>query len=140
MTEPTRKRNTRQREAVRGALQANDIFVSAQTLHAGLRASGSTIGLATVYRTLADLAAEGRADSLQSVEGESLFRACTPDQHHHHLICRRCGLTLEIEADEVERWAKSVAAEHGFTAPNHVVDVFGVCPACSSAPANPTAK
>ena len=124
------KRNTWQREAVREALTSRDGFVSAQTLHSSLHATGSPIGLATVYRALADLASEGEADSLQQ-EGESLYRACTPGSHHHHLICRNCGLTVEIEADEVEAWAQNVATQHGFTKPNHVVDVFGLCEACS---------
>ena len=126
----TTKRNTWQRDAVRDALEHTETFVSAQTLHSRLRDSGSAIGLATVYRALADLAHEGEADSLQQ-EGESLFRACTPGQHHHHLICRNCGLTVEIEADAVEAWAQTVAAENGFTQPNHVVDVFGLCADCT---------
>ena len=125
------KRNTWQREAVRGALNTREGFVSAQSLHSALRESGSPIGLATVYRALADLALEGEADSLQQ-EGESLYRACTPGTHHHHLICRNCGLTVEIEADAVEEWANAVAAEHGFTQPNHIVDVFGYCAACTA--------
>jgi Fur family transcriptional regulator, ferric uptake regulator len=124
------KRNTWQREAVRGALATTEGFVSAQTLHSHLRDAGSPIGLATVYRALAELETEGEADSLQQ-EGESLYRACTPGSHHHHLICRNCGLTVEITADAVEDWAKRVAAEHGFTSPNHVVDVFGLCEQCS---------
>ena len=80
---------------------------------------------------LLPLAASGEADSLQQ-EGESLYRACTPGTHHHHLICRNCGLTVEIEADAVEQWARQVASEHGFTQPNHVVDVFGLCAECSA--------
>jgi len=123
------KRNTWQREAVREALGTSEAFVSAQSLHAHLRDAGSPIGLATVYRALADLAVEGEADSLQQ-EGESLYRACTPGSHHHHLICRNCGLTVEIEADAVETWAQRIAAEHGFVDANHVVDVFGVCADC----------
>jgi Fur family ferric uptake transcriptional regulator len=126
------KRNTWQREAVREALGTAEGFVSAQTLHAALREAGSSVGLATVYRALAELAVEGEADSLQQ-EGESLYRACTPGNHHHHLICRNCGLTVVIEADAVEQWARTVAAQHGFTQPNHVVDVFGLCPGCSAA-------
>jgi Fur family ferric uptake transcriptional regulator len=126
----TAKRNTWQREAVREALGESEGFVSAQSLHSALRERGSSIGLATVYRALADLAVEGEADSLQQ-EGESLYRACTPGTHHHHLICRNCGLTVEIEADAVEEWAKAVAAQHGFTQPNHIVDVFGLCADCS---------
>ena len=127
------KRNTWQREAVREALDANDGFVSAQTLHSTLHSTGSPIGLATVYRALADLATQGDADSLQSPDGESLYRACSTNDHHHHLICRHCGLTIEIEADAVERWAKDVAAANGFTKAAHVVDVFGLCAACTAA-------
>jgi Fur family ferric uptake transcriptional regulator len=127
------KRNTWQRQAVRNALGETPGFVSAQELHAGLRDGGSSIGLATVYRALADLAGEGEADSLQSTEGESLYRACASSGHHHHLICRGCGTTVEIEADDVEQWAAATAARHGFTQPRHVIDVFGLCPACSAA-------
>lgn len=130
------KRNTWQREAVTAALAAQDAFVSAQQLHSILREGGTGIGLATVYRALADMAAGGRADSLQSAEGEALYRACTPGEHHHHLICRSCGQAEEIEAVAVEEWAKSIAAEHGYTQPEHVVDVFGVCPACTAAAAS----
>ena len=125
------KRNTWQREAVREALSSTEGFISAQGLHLSLHETGSPIGLATVYRALADLAAEGDADSLQSPEGESLYRACTTG-HHHHLICRNCGLTVEIEADEVEQWARAAAASHGFTQAQHVVDVFGLCAACTA--------
>ncbi|CAN5117189.1 transcriptional repressor [soil metagenome] len=126
------KRHTWQRDAVRSALDTRENFGSAQELHAALWEAGTSIGLATVYRALADLAVEGEADSLQQ-EGESLYRACTPGSHHHHLICRSCGLTVEIEADEVEEWARSVAAQHGFTDPHHVVDVFGLCANCARA-------
>jgi Fur family ferric uptake transcriptional regulator len=125
------QRNTWQRTAVREALGASDDFVSAQTLHAGLKQTGSTIGLATVYRALTDLEASGEADALRQ-DGESLYRACTPGRHHHHLICRVCGRTVEIEADAVEYWAQQVAAEHGFTRASHVVDVFGECAQCTA--------
>ena len=127
------KRNTWQREAVRTALGESEGFVSAQALYGVLRDSGSTIGLATVYRALTDLTDEGEADTLAQ-DGEALYRACTPDSHHHHLICRRCGATVEIEATAVEEWARSVAAEHGFTQAEHVVDVFGLCASCSRLP------
>ena len=123
------KRNTWQKDAVKHALGEAIGFVSAQQLHQVLRNHGSTIGLATVYRALTDLTALGDADSLQSSEGEVLYRACT-NAHHHHLICRGCGLTVEIEADRVEKWADEVAAEHGFTNPTHTIDIFGLCVSC----------
>ncbi|HWI30156.1 MAG TPA: transcriptional repressor [Microbacterium sp.] len=127
------QRNTWQRERVRDALADARGFVSAQSLHAALRDDNTGIGLATVYRTLSGLAAAGEADSLQSPDGEALYRACISPGHHHHLICRSCGLTVEIEATEVEAWARRTAAEHGFTAAEHVVDIFGLCAACAKA-------
>lgn len=125
------KRRTWQRTAVREALAGREDFVSAQSLHTQLREGGSPIGLATVYRALADLAEEGEADSLQA-EGENLYRACVSAGHHHHLICRSCGRTVEIEADDIEAWAAGVAAANGFRDPQHVVDVFGTCEACAT--------
>ena len=125
----TTKRNTKQKDAVRHALGESVGFVSAQQLHLILRNHGSTIGLATVYRALADLAALGEADSLQSKDGELLYRACGTD-HHHHLICRKCGKTVEIEAHKVEAWADDVAKEHGFSRPTHTIDIFGDCSSC----------
>ncbi len=126
------QRNTWQRDRVREALTDAPGFVSAQALHATLRDDNTGIGLATVYRALATLAASGEADQLQSPEGEAIYRACSSAGHHHHLICRSCGLAVEIQAHEVEAWAQRTAASHGFTEAEHVVDIFGVCAACSA--------
>jgi Fur family ferric uptake transcriptional regulator len=125
----TAKRNTWQKDAVRTELGSAKGFVSAQELHLNLKNAGSTIGLATVYRALADLANQNEADSLQSKDGELLYRACGTE-HHHHLICRKCGKTVEIEAEKVEAWADEVAKEHGFTKPSHTIDIFGDCGNC----------
>lgn len=125
----SKRRNTWQKDAVRHALGEAIGFVGAQQLHLVLRNHGSTIGLATVYRALADLAANGDADSLQSQDGEVLYRACT-NSHHHHLICRDCGVTVEIEAERVESWADEVAKAAGFENPTHTIDIFGTCSAC----------
>lgn len=127
------QRNTWQKERVREALSGAPGFVSAQRLHATLRDLDTGIGLATVYRALAGLAAAGEADQLQSPEGESLYRACTMNGHHHHLICRSCGKAVEIEATAVERWAQETAAQHGFRDAEHIVDIFGLCEDCAQA-------
>jgi len=126
------QRNTWQRERVRDALADAQGFVSAQTLYATLREENTGIGLATVYRALAGLAAAGEADSLQSPEGEAIYRACASEGHHHHLICRSCGLAVEIEASDVEQWARRTAALHGFRDAEHVVDIFGLCASCAN--------
>jgi Fur family ferric uptake transcriptional regulator len=132
------KRNTRQREEIRVALDRMDGFVSAQDLHAALHEGGSRIGLTTVYRGLSDLAEEGLADSLRGTDGVSRYHPChTQGRRHHHLICRACGRTVEVEMAETERTIRSAAADHGFTDPSPILEIFGLCAACSSAAADP---
>ncbi len=125
----TVKRNTKQKSAVRHALSEAVGFVSAQQLHQVLKNHGSSTSLATVYRALNELVSSGEADSLQSADGEFLYRDCG-EGHHHHLICRACGQTVEIEAEKVESWADQVAKSHGFSSPSHTIDIFGTCGPC----------
>ena len=123
------RRQTWQKDAVLHALGKAEGFVSAQQLHKQLTQHGSVIGLATVYRTLNSLVADGLADSLVNA-GESLFRDCSKG-HHHHLICNECGIAVEIEAKQAEEWASKVAKDNGFTDVSHTIDIFGTCRKCS---------
>lgn len=125
------RKPTRQQRAVAERLDGCGEFCSAQDLHAKLRADGETIGLATVYRTLQALAGDGTVDVLRTDDGEAIYRSCATSKHHHHLVCRNCGHTVEVEGPTVEQWADSVAAHHGFTEATHQIEIFGLCAQCS---------
>lgn len=124
-------RATRQRTAVLALLGDTEDFRSAQELHLALRERGDSVGLTTVYRTLAALADSGELDVIRRSDGESLFRRCGSGEHHHHLVCRACGATIEVEGPAMEQWAERVAAKHGFTGVSHTLELFGTCPNCS---------
>ncbi|MGH4015027.1 MAG: Fur family transcriptional regulator [Pseudonocardiaceae bacterium] len=124
-------RSTRQRTAVTRLLDDVDDFRSAQEIHEQLRRSGEGIGLTTVYRTLQTLADAGEIDMLRTDSGEAVYRRCSA-HHHHHLVCRHCGHTVEVEGPTVELWAEKVAAEHGFTDISHTVEIFGSCVDCAT--------
>jgi len=128
MADP-RRRPTRQRVAVAALLRDAEAFASAQELHARLRAGGQTVGLATVYRTLQAMAADGEVDMLRTDDGEAVYRQCSTG-HHHHLVCRSCGRTVEVEGPAVENWADRVSAEHGFTEVRHTLEIIGTCADC----------
>ncbi len=125
-------RMTRQRAAVAQALEGSTDFRSAQQLHELLRSTGEGIGLATVYRTLQQLAEGGEVDVLRTADGESVYRRCAKREHHHHLVCRSCGTSVELASDEVERWAAQTALRHGFTDVEHTAELYGLCGSCSS--------
>jgi Fur family transcriptional regulator, ferric uptake regulator len=128
MTETVR-RPTRQRAAVEALLVDINDFRSAQDLHARLRAQGETVGLATVYRTLQAMATDGDVDMMRTDDGEAVYRRCSTG-HHHHLVCRSCGRTVEVEGPAVERWADKVSADNGFSDVRHTLEIFGTCSDC----------
>ena len=131
MSPATRRKPSPQREAVERLLAGSEGFRSAQDIYAMLRTQGQGVGLATVYRALQSLAEDGEVDVLRTDDGEAVYRRCSTG-HHHHLVCRRCGHTVEVEGRPVERWAGQVAREHGFAEVDHLVEVFGTCQACAS--------
>jgi len=126
---PGGTRPTRQRRAVVSSLQEFDDFRSAQELHELLRGRGENVGLSTVYRTLQALADAEEVDVLRAEDGEARYRRCSAS-HHHHLVCRSCGRTVEVEGPAVERWATTVAGAHGYRDVSHTLEIFGLCPSC----------
>ena len=123
-------RSTRQRTAVANILMTITDFRSAQDIYAKLQESGESIGLSTVYRTLQSMHGTGEVDVVLRSDGESMYRRCT-DGHHHHLVCRSCGHTVEVEGHAVEEWADSIATKFGFNDVDHTLEIMGLCADCS---------
>ena len=128
---PIGVRSTRQRSAISALLDESKGFRSAQDLHAELRERGDAIGLTTVYRTLQSMSDAGAVDVLRTDSGELIFRKCS-DSHHHHLVCRACGFTVEVEEPGVEVWAHRAGEAHGFSEVSHTVELFGLCAGCAA--------
>ena len=122
-------RRTRQRAAVDEILSHLEEFRTAQQIHDVLRHQGDSVGLTTVYRTLQAMVDSGELDALRTDDGETAYRRCSSG-HHHHLVCRSCGRTVEVSGPAVERWATAVADEHGFREVSHDLEIFGTCRSC----------
>jgi Fur family transcriptional regulator, ferric uptake regulator len=123
---------TKAQHAVLTVLGTAGRFVSAQDIHARLRHDGSTVGLTSVYRALQSLTDEGAVDVLRTRSGETTFRRCDSDEHHHHLVCRICGATVEIETPGLERWLTGLGRTHAFVIEGHTLEVVGICPRCTT--------
>lgn len=123
-------RVTRQRLEILAELACEPDDVTAQTLWARLHEGGrSSVGLATVYRTLALLHEKGAIDAFSHRGGELCYRLCGGD-HHHHLVCTSCHRVVEIDECGLDEWVDSVAAAHGFVPTDHSVELSGLCQSC----------
>lgn len=129
---PEKRRNSARRTRILEHLQDVDRFLSSQEIHKQLKSQGQSLGLATVYRQLEILVEEGQLDSIVSPKGEKLFRHCGVDEdHHHHIICRKCGVTKQIEISEVEEMAELAGRKYKFSDVTHSLEIFGLCEKCS---------
>lgn len=120
---------TKSAAKVVGVLERAGGFASAQELHQLMSSQGERIGLTSVYRALQELLKENAVDLLHRHDGEAIYRICG-DGHHHHLVCKDCGRTVEISGAAIEKWATSVSNEHGFRNVDHSVELFGICSQC----------
>ena len=125
-------RITRQRLLVLEALAGEPHDATAQQIHERLRGAGERVGLATVYRTLGSLHEAGAIDALAHRRGETCFRLCG-DEHHHHLLCSECHRVIELGDCDLQGWLDEVAAAHGFVASDHQLEITGVCATCRAA-------
>lgn len=122
---------TRQRLAVFESLARAAEFTSAEDLYHALRKQGYRIGLNTVYRNLRRLAETGRLDVFHDEGGKQLFRIRPASGHSHYLVCRNCGRSHLVAAEEIEEWVGRTAARHGFSQVRHIVELTGLCSRCT---------
>lgn len=118
------------RKAVVEHLDEQDCCLSAQELHAQLRATGSRVGIASVYRVLDLLAAQNLVTRIDLGDGVARFEPARPDgHHHHHLVCADCGKVGSFSDPALERALDDVASRLGY-AEAHEVVLRGTCTDC----------
>ncbi|HUG65165.1 MAG TPA: Fur family transcriptional regulator [Gaiellaceae bacterium] len=122
------------RNTVIDYLASRDCCVSAQELHDGLRSEGRSVGIASVYRVLDQLAELRLVHRVDLADGVARFEPALPDgEHHHHLVCGSCGRVEPFDDAPLERALTRVAGDRGFTLVQHDVVLHGSCGDCRAA-------
>lgn len=120
---------TPQRLAVVAAPTAQRRRVTAQELHAALRRVQPHLGLATVYRTLDMLVRCALAEAFPQASNETRY-AFRSARRHHHLVCQRCGLVVELTGSALESLGRTVERESRFTVDDQALTLVGACQDC----------
>jgi Fur family ferric uptake transcriptional regulator len=124
-------RLTRPRRAVADLIGARSGHFTAADLLGDARRRRLSLGRATLFRNL-DLFTElGALERLDLPSGEHAYVACEPEQHHHHVVCRNCGTSVEVEDGGLQSVVAEIASRSGYTIDTHRLELFGVCPACA---------
>jgi Fur family ferric uptake transcriptional regulator len=124
-------RLTLQRMLVASALARARRTVSAQELYDSLRGDHPLLGRATVFRTLDFLVENGLAQRFEAEGHVHVYTSCAAN-HHHHLVCRLCGSTTEIDDTAVNQLIDAVRGAYGFALDHAALDFYGTCSACAA--------
>ena len=122
-------KHSTQRELILKVLFEAKGHLTPEEIYQEVRKSNHTIGLATVYRTLAFLEEEDLVHSL-SFGSEGKKYELNRGEHHDHMICLRCGKIIEFYDDELERLQESIAQKAGFKLVTHQMHLYGLCKEC----------
>lgn len=119
-------RNTKQREAIRTAIEAAARPLSPQEILELARQGGSQVGIATVYRTIQVLLEEKWLTPVD-IPGRPLHYERAGLEHHHHFYCTDCDRVFELEGCPLAARPKT---PRGFKVESHQVTLFGTCRTC----------
>ncbi len=116
------------------ALAARACCATAQDLADELRGERGRVGIASIYRALELLVRLGLVRRLDMGDGTARFEAAQPGgEHHHHLVCDRCGRVSQFEDPHLEEAIERAAARVDHRIEAHDVVLRGTCPDCTAA-------
>jgi Fe2+ or Zn2+ uptake regulation protein len=127
------QRYTRGRRAIVEALAAAEAPLSIPQLLDCER----SLAQSSAYRNLAQLEAAGVVHRIVTADEFARYELAEGlTEHHHHLICSHCGDVRDFTVppaleDELDRTLDRIAAEHGFAADHHRLDLVGTCATCA---------
>ncbi len=125
-------RNGGARRAVIEHLAEQNCCLTAQEIFDQLRATQRHVGIASVYRILDLLTAEGAVQRIDLGSGTARYEPVSPQGHHHHLVCDRCGKVEAFEDTQLERALTRVERQSGFAVAGHDVVLHGACGTCAN--------
>lgn len=103
-----------------------EAHLSAEDVYRLLMDEEEDIGLATIYRVLAQFEDAGLVVRRHFEEGHALFEL-TEIGPHDHLVCMECGHVEEFFDDKLAQRQRDIAKENGFQLTNHTLVLYGDC-------------
>lgn len=124
------RRVTRTRRAIADLIGRRTGHFTAAELLSDARTRNVTVGRATVFRTLDLLTEQGALERIDLPSGEHAYVACEPRQHHHHVVCRKCGRSVEVVDSGLQTVVQAIGEQSGFLIESHRLELYGLCPDC----------
>ncbi len=121
---------TKGRDEIIREIDEIDGHFDQQTLYDRLKAKGSKVGRASVYRTITILVESGIIREVEKTERHSHYERVVENKHHDHLICMGCGNMIEFYSPTLEMLQNEICEREGFHGIHHNLEIMGYCREC----------
>ncbi len=122
-------RMTPQRMMILAAIENSDDHISAEEIYSQVVAKYPNVNISTVYRTLELLKRLGLVTETDLGGGRVSYHPAEKG-HHHHLVCRECGATIDLDELLLAPLKAALLREHGFIADLRHLAILGRCVRC----------
>ncbi len=124
-------RLTGPRRAVADLIAEYDGHFTAAELEVAARARRLGVSRATLFRALELLTELHVVERLDLPSGEHAYVPCVRE-HHHHLVCSRCGRVADVEDGALAEAVAEIARRSGYRIESHRLELFGLCRHCQA--------
>ncbi|GFE61284.1 transcriptional repressor [Geobacter sp. AOG2] len=125
---------TPKRLEVMSCLGGEPLYLSADEVWQRIKVRVASIGLPTVYRILDELAEAGVITRIFLADRKQYYFLCTNQEHHHHFVCESCRRVEDLGQCVLGEGAVEAVQRSGGRVTSHILQVNGVCGACSNPP------
>jgi len=132
-------RMTASRRAVARVLRDAEHWLNPEEILTRGQMHCPSLGLVTVYRTLALFSELGLVRRVHAWQGCHGYVAADLD-HGHHIVCRGCRQVIEFQGTEdLAPLIHAIQEKTGFVVDSHMLELHGLCPQCQQAQIVPAA-
>ncbi len=123
-------KSTVPRLKVLAALESSDVrHMSAEDVYRKLLDADEDIGIATVYRVLAQFARAGVVVR-HTFDADRAVYELNDESPHEHLICTECGAVIEFENREIVKQLREITRQKNFELQSYSLYLYGICGDC----------
>ena len=121
---------TPQRHAVLKVIASSHDHLTPEAIYEEAHLKNPDIGLVTIYRTLDLLSELNLVCRIHAPDGCRSYMMRRPTEHHHHLVCSRCGRVVDFAGCDLDDMEKRLTQETRFDIKGHLLEFSGLCPDC----------
>lgn len=121
---------TKERKEILDEILSLQKHFDPEELFIRLRAKGSKVSRASIYRTIPLLIESGLIEEVEKIDRHAHYEKVSSDKHHDHMICLKCGKIIEFYSPTLEMLQNEICEKENFRCIKHSLEIHGYCKNC----------